>query len=147
MEVFFCEVLRSFSHSEGTTIYFPKPQRKTVVWSLKQSPVFCEVLRSFSYSEAPTLYFPIPRRETVLWSLKHRVSIQVCFLRGAAITFAFRSRYNLFPNTSKEDCTVVAKTWSVHPGLFFARCCDHFRIPKALQFISQYLKGRLYCGR
>ena len=45
---FFCEVLRSFSHSEGTTIYFPIPQRKTVVWSLKQSPVFCEVLRSFS---------------------------------------------------------------------------------------------------
>ena len=218
----FCEVLRSFSHSEGTTIYFPIPQRKTVLWSLKQSPVFCEVLRSFSYSEAPTLYFPIPRRETVLWSLKHRVSIQVCFLRGAAITFAFRSPYNLFPNTSKEDCTVVAKTWrsffcevlrsfshsegttiyfpiprrktlpwslkhgvsiqvcflrgaaiifafrrpynlfpntskedctvvakttSVHPGLFFARCCDHFRIPKPLQFVTQYLQGRLYRGR
>ena len=101
---FFCEVLRSFSHSEGTTIYFPIPQRKTVLWSLKQSPVFCEVLRSFSYSEAPTLYFPI-------------------------------------------DCTVVAKTSSVHPGLLFARCCDHFRIPKSLQFISQYLEGRLYRGR
>ena len=66
--------------------------------------LFCEVLRSFSYSEGTTIYFPIPRRKTVPWSLKHG-------------------------------------------GLFFARCCDHFRIPKALQFISQYLEGKLYRGR
>ena len=134
------------------------------------------MLRSFLHSEASIVCFPMPRRKTVPWSLKHRVPIQVCFLRGAAIIFAFlghnnlfpktskedcahpglfflrgaaiifefRSPYNLFPKTSKEDCTVVAKT---SRGLFFARCCDHFRIPKPLQFISQYLQGRLYRGR
>ena len=97
--------------------------------------LFCEVLRSFSHSEGTTNYFPIPRRKTVPWSLKHGVSIQVCFLRDAAIIFAFRRRYTLFSNTSKGDCIVVAKTSSVHPGLFFAIGCDHFRIPKPVHFI------------
>ena len=94
--------------------------------------LFCEVLRSFLHSEGTTISFPIPRRKNVPWSLKHRVSTQVCFLRGAAIIFAFRSLYSLLLNISKDDCTVVAKTSSAHPGLFFARCCDHFCIPKPL---------------
>ena len=149
--LFFCEVLRSFTHSEAPIVYFPIPLRKTVPWSLKhrvsiQVSFFRGAAIIFAF-QSPYILFPIPRRKTVLWSLKHRVSTQVCFLRDVAIIFAFRSLYSLFPNASKEDCTVVAKTSSVHPGLFFARCCDHFRIPKPLQFVTQYLQGRLYRGR
>ena len=47
--------------------------------------------------------------------------IQVSFLGDVEIIIAFLSLYSLFPNASKEDCTVVAKTSSAHPGLFFLR--------------------------
>ena len=94
-------VLRSLS-CPATIIGQPCSMRIRYRGSPSKS-LFCEVLRSFSHSEGTTIYFPIPRRKTVPWSLKHGVSIQVCFLRGAAIIFAFRSPYTLFPNTSKED--------------------------------------------
>ena len=57
--------------------------------------------------------------------------IQVSFfLRGAAIIFAFRRPYNLFPNTSKEDCTVVTKISSGHVCLVYARICDLYHSRK-----------------
>ena len=69
--------------------------------------------------------------------------MEVFFLRGAAIIFAFQSPYTLFPNTSKEDCTVVTKISSGHQCLVYARICDLYHTRKRVSLTEWSLKDRV----
>ena len=64
-------------------------------------------------------------------------------MRGAAIIFAFQSPYTLFPNTSKEDCTVVTKISSGHQCLVYARICDLYHSRKRVSLTEWSLKDRV----